>query len=100
MPACVESDSGCLVEDDIVGARIEVAQPPRLVRIAYTLTAGTRLVLSVSSARPADPTQYPQPTGNAALQAWDTYSQSKLANLLFVLEVQRRLTDAGSTVRL
>jgi len=32
-------------------------------------------------------------------KAWDAYSQSKLANMLFVLEVQRRLTDAGSTVR-
>jgi len=32
-------------------------------------------------------------------KAWGAYSQSKLANLLFVLELQRRLTDAGSTVR-
>lgn len=28
-----------------------------------------------------------------------TYGQSKLANLLFVLELQRRLTETGSTVR-
>jgi hypothetical protein len=32
-------------------------------------------------------------------KAWDGYSQSKLANLLIVFEVQRRLTDAGSRVR-
>jgi NAD(P)-dependent dehydrogenase (short-subunit alcohol dehydrogenase family) len=32
-------------------------------------------------------------------KAWDAYAQSKLANMLFVLEVQRRLTDAGSTLR-
>src|SRR5450759_460718 len=32
MPARVESDSGCVVEDDIVGAGVEVAQPPGLVR--------------------------------------------------------------------
>jgi NAD(P)-dependent dehydrogenase (short-subunit alcohol dehydrogenase family) len=30
---------------------------------------------------------------------WGAYSQSKLANLLFVLELQRRLTEAGSSVR-
>ena len=30
---------------------------------------------------------------------WAAYQQSKLANLLFTLELQRRLTAAGSTVR-
>ena len=30
---------------------------------------------------------------------WAAYRQSKLANLLFILELQRRLTAAGSTVR-
>lgn len=32
-------------------------------------------------------------------KAWPAYGQSKLANLLFVLELQRRLTEAGSSVR-
>jgi NAD(P)-dependent dehydrogenase (short-subunit alcohol dehydrogenase family) len=32
-------------------------------------------------------------------QRWPAYSQSKLANLLFMLELQRRLTEAGSSVR-
>jgi NAD(P)-dependent dehydrogenase (short-subunit alcohol dehydrogenase family) len=32
-------------------------------------------------------------------KAWDAYSQSKLANMLFVLELGRRLAEAGSTVR-
>jgi len=30
---------------------------------------------------------------------WPAYGQSKLANMMFVLELQRRLTDAGSDVR-
>ena len=32
-------------------------------------------------------------------RSWGAYSQSKLANLLFVLELERRLTAAGSAVR-
>lgn len=32
-------------------------------------------------------------------QRWSAYQQSKLANLLFTLELQRRLDAAGSTVR-
>ena len=32
-------------------------------------------------------------------ERWAAYSQSKLANLLFILELQRRLTAAGSPVR-
>ncbi len=34
-----------------------------------------------------------------AYRRWGAYSQSKLANLLFVLELQRRLQQAGSPVR-
>ena len=32
-------------------------------------------------------------------QRWPAYGQSKLANLLFTLELDRRLTDAGSDIR-
>jgi NAD(P)-dependent dehydrogenase (short-subunit alcohol dehydrogenase family) len=32
-------------------------------------------------------------------QAWPAYGQSKLANLLFTLELQRRLSASGSAVR-
>jgi NAD(P)-dependent dehydrogenase (short-subunit alcohol dehydrogenase family) len=34
-----------------------------------------------------------------AYKQWPAYGQSKLANLLFVLELERRLTAAGSNVR-
>ena len=37
--------------------------------------------------------------GRRNYKQWPAYGQSKLANLLFVLELQRRLTAAGSSVR-
>jgi NAD(P)-dependent dehydrogenase (short-subunit alcohol dehydrogenase family) len=36
---------------------------------------------------------------NGRYMRWPAYGQSKLANLLFTLELQRRLNDAGSEVR-
>ena len=51
--------TGSAVAGDVVTGAI-VAGLLALGGIAYTLTAGTRLVLSVSGARPADPTQYRQ----------------------------------------
>lgn len=35
----------------------------------------------------------------APYRRWEAYCRSKLANLVFALELQRRLSDAGSTVR-
>src|ERR1017187_2381851 len=52
------STGGAVAGDVATGAVI--AGFLALVGIAYTLTAGTRLVLSVSGARPADQTQYRQ----------------------------------------
>jgi heat shock protein HtpX len=52
------STGGAVAGDVATGAVI--AGLLALVGIAYTLTAGTRLVLSVSGARPADQTQYRQ----------------------------------------
>ncbi len=37
--------------------------------------------------------------GRKSYQRWPAYGQSKLANLLFILELQKRLTATGSKVR-
>jgi heat shock protein HtpX len=50
--------SSTVVDDIVTGALI--AGILALIGIAYTLTAGTRLVLSVSGAHPADPVHYRQ----------------------------------------
>ena len=56
--ATYATGSGAVAGDVATGAMI--AGFLALVGIAYTLTAGTRLVLTVSGARPADQTQYRQ----------------------------------------
>jgi heat shock protein HtpX len=57
--AAVYTVSSNVIASD-VAAGATVAGLLALAGIVYTLTAGTRLVLTVSGARPADPTQYRQ----------------------------------------
>ena len=78
-------------------------QPPRPLRAdrpaarrAITRPRRDRLLAArTASARSTSTTS----TASARYQRWRAYGQSKLANLLFTLELQRRLDAAGSAVR-
>ena len=58
-----------------------------------------RVVTISSAAHRAGKIDFHDPNWNArSYQRWAAYGQSKLANLLFTLELQRRLEAAGSSV--
>lgn len=61
----------------------------------------TDRVVTVSSSlhRSAKGIRWEDPNFTGAYDPQKAYAQSKLANLLFTLELQRRLIEAGSTVR-
>ena len=58
-----------------------------------------RVVTLSSSAHRMGRIRLDDPNWDRGYKRWPAYGQSKLANLLFTLELQRRLTEAGSTVR-
>jgi len=58
-----------------------------------------RVVTVASSAHRAGRIDFEDPNWERrSYRAWSAYGQSKLANLLFTAELQRRLTEAGSPV--
>jgi len=64
------------------------------------ITAGGRVVTVSSDAHRGGRMDFDDPNWeHRRYRPWRAYGQSKLANLLFTTELQRRLTQAGSTVK-
>jgi NAD(P)-dependent dehydrogenase (short-subunit alcohol dehydrogenase family) len=64
------------------------------------ITAAGRVVTVSSGAHRGGRMDFDDPNWeHRRYRRWRAYSQSKLANLLFTTELQRRLTEAGSKVR-
>jgi len=71
----------------------------RLLPLAMR-TPGARIVVVASTAQNFGRIDFDDLNWERrAYRAWAAYSQSKLANMLFALELQRRLSSAGSDVR-
>jgi NAD(P)-dependent dehydrogenase (short-subunit alcohol dehydrogenase family) len=64
-----------------------------------TATPHSRVVNVSSNAHKMGRMRLDDLMGERKYEAWSAYGQSKLANLLFTFELQRRLTAAGSTTR-
>jgi NAD(P)-dependent dehydrogenase (short-subunit alcohol dehydrogenase family) len=63
-------------------------------------TAGSRVVVVASTAQSFGRIDLEDPNWERRpYRAWPAYGQSKLANMMFALELSRRLAAAGSTVR-
>jgi NAD(P)-dependent dehydrogenase (short-subunit alcohol dehydrogenase family) len=63
---------------------------------AILAAPGARVVTVSSSAHVPGRIDFANLDGARSYRAWAAYSQSKLANLLFAYELQRRLADAGA----
>lgn len=57
---------------------------------------GSRVVAVSSIAARSGRIDFADPMGEQRYDPWKAYNQSKLANLMFALELQRRLAHAGS----
>ncbi len=88
--------------------RERLAMPPRLTSlrpVALTAlllprllaTEGSRVVAISSQAHRPGKIDFDDLQSEKKYSAWGAYSQSKLANLLFTRELQRRLTAAGAS---
>jgi len=65
-----------------------------------SVAAGGRVVTVSSGAHHAGRIDFDDPNWeHRGYHPWRAYAQSKLANLLFTFDLQRRLTEAGSTIR-
>ena len=71
----------------------------RLLEAADAETRDVRVVTVSSNAHRAGRLRRDDLMRVAGYQAWSAYGQSKLANLLFTHELQRRCEDAGSGVK-
>lgn len=63
-----------------------------------SLAPGGRVVAVSSIAAQRAAIDFSDLMGQTRYRPWKAYGQSKLANLMFVLELQRRLTQSGSSV--
>ena len=57
---------------------------------------GSRVVAVASIAARSGRIDFDDPMGERRYDSWQAYNQSKLANLMFALELQRRLAKMGS----
>lgn len=63
-----------------------------------TTTPGARIVSLSSNAHKTGKMNFDDLMGEGSYNRWERYSQSKLANLLFTHELQRRMEAAGHTM--
>ena len=66
---------------------------------ALTAVPNSRVVTVSSQAHRAGRIDFDDPMGQRRYGKWKAYGQSKLANLLFTSELQRRLDRTGSSIR-
>jgi NAD(P)-dependent dehydrogenase (short-subunit alcohol dehydrogenase family) len=69
----------------------------RLLTLLLDTPGDTRIVTQSSGFHRRGTIRFDDLMGERSYDRWDAYAQSKLANLLFAYELQRRLADAGVT---
>jgi len=69
----------------------------RLLPLLCSTPGESRVVTQSSGLHERGEMAFEDPMGERSYDRWDAYAQSKLANLLFAYELQRRLDDANVT---